>query len=100
MVSLLEIAQRPGLAVPAQVERDQPNARGWSIEAERLTEVAAQAVLEHERQAVAFVAVVELQAVAIEGQASGSAPIQRVESQESAQVNDDPSSRPRLSSKP
>ena len=50
----------------AHVERDQPNARRRPIEAERLVDVAAQAVLEHERQAVAFVAKVELQTVMFE----------------------------------
>ena len=63
---LVGIAQRTRLAMPAHVEAEQANARARAIDRERLVQVAAQAVLEHERQPLPFVAVVEIQAIAVE----------------------------------
>ena len=50
----------------SEIESDQTHAGRRPVHAERLTEIAAQAVLEDKRQAVAFFAVVETQTITIE----------------------------------
>lgn len=61
----LGVAERMRLAVRTEVEREQANSGRRAVDGARLTRVAAEAVLEDERQTAPFVAIVETQSLAV-----------------------------------